>query len=289
LPWGGTYTANGFALVSGKSTLEVELTLDYSGKTLYEATYVYIDGAFYLGEWTYYNYDMSTYDLRGTYKHNNTYSTQTALDLNNIRTFTDFNGSEYQIGYADSTESVEIFRRDIGASSTEYGTFTDKITIYAKDVTESGSCGCGEATGELGKKAVSVFSSSQIGGSGTANPETDELVYQTYEYILNEHAKTVEVDKYGVATRREYIENNDNTYTVKTITSGFTSDNPYSTEIFDADTNELISKTGLGVVSEVHDRTGDKDANWEETICYGGEDGTRSVYKEYFADNLIWE
>ena len=289
LPWGGTYTANGFALVSGKSTLEVELTLDYSGKTLYEATYVYIDGAFYLGEWTYYNYDMSTYDLRGTYKHNNTYSTQTALDLNNIRTFTDFNGSEYQIGYADSTESVEIFRRDIGASSTEYGTFTDKITVYAKDVSESGSCGCGEATGELGKKAVSVFSSPQIGGSGTANPNTDELVYQTYEYALNKNVKTLEVDKYGVATRREYIENNDNTYTVKTITSGFTSDNPYSTEIFDADTNELISKTGLGVVSEVHDRTGDKDANWEETICYGGEDGTRSVYKEYFADNLIWE
>ena len=289
LPWGGTYTANGFALVSGKSTLEVELTLDYSGKTLYEATYVYIDGAFYLGEWTYYNYDMSTYDLRGTYKHNNTYSTQTALDLNNIRTFTDFNGSEYQIGYADSTESVEIFRRDIGASSTEYGTFTDKITVYAKDVSESGSCGCGEATGELGKKAVSVFSSPQIGGSGTANPNTDELVYQTYEYALNKNVKTLEVDKYGVATRREYIENNDNTYTVKTITSGFTSDNPYSTEIFDADTNELISKTGLGVVSEVHDRTGDKDANWEETICYGGEDGTRSVYKEYFADNLIQE
>ena len=288
LPWGGTYTANGFALVSGKSTLEVELTLDYSGTTLYEATYVYIDGTFHLGEWTYYNRDMSEYDLRGTYKHNNTYSTQTALDSNNIRTFTDFNGSEYQIGYSDSTESVEIFRRDIGVASNEYGNQYDKITVYTKNL-EDGSCAsCGNAPEEYGQKAVSYFVSSQIGGSGGVN-NADTLLYQTYEYSLASGIKTLEVDKYGIVIRREYTDNNDGTYTLKEIRPGFTSENPYSTLVADKETNETISLTGLGVVDEYHYLDGDKDSYAYEEITYGSGVDTRTVYKEYENGNLIYE
>lgn len=286
LPWGGTYTANGFALVSGKSTLEVELTLDYSGTALYEATYVYIDGVFYLGEWTYYNRDMSDYDLRGTYRHNNTYSTQTALDSNNIRSFTDFNGSEYQIGYSDSTESVEIFRRDIGVASNEYGNQYDKITVYTKNL-EDGSCAsCGDAPEEYGQKAVSYFVSSQIGGYGGVNSNGgDTLLYQTYEYSLVGGIKTLEVDKYGIVIRREYTDNNDGTYTLKEIRPGFSSEEPYFTRTANKEDNSTISFTGAGVVNEYHTKTSNG-----KIVEYGYVGSGRTV--EYIYDdagNIISE
>lgn len=258
LPWGGTYVANNFSPVSGKTTLNVRVDLNATDKPLYEAAYVYISGTFYLTEWTYYKYDTSLYpyDLRGTYRYDNTYSTQSAL-VNNIRTVIDFDGCEYQICYGGDNNDKEIWRRKKGINSAEYGNQNDFIILYSDSVSNLNGAVVSDNSGPY---AVSYFSSN-ISESG-APKATDELLYQTYIYKDNVYGydyNAVEVDKFGIVTRIQGSESTDSDYILKTIKPGFNESQAYSVLANYNQNGFKYKLSGAGVVSVFY-----RDYNFED-------------------------
>lgn len=244
LPWGGSYTAENFQLISGKSQLWVQVFLNYSTSMLYQAKYIYINGSFVIQDWIYYDIDATTipYYQKGRYNANGTYATTSNIDDNNVVSLTETDGSLYRIGYSDPTMQTEVFRRYIGMNNSINGNIYDRIRVFSQDASGTISCGCGEQRLALGPNVESHFLSNQIGGNGGVS-SSDSLQYQLYDYNLTDSVKLLSVDEYGLATRYTYDEQS-NSYTVKTIRPGYTENEPFVTETLQYDNaGNLISDT----------------------------------------------
>lgn len=284
LPWGGSYTAENFQLISGKSQLWVQVFLNYSTSMLYQAKYIYINGSFVIQDWIYYDIDATTipYYQKGRHNANGTYATTSNIDDNNIVSLTETDGSLYRIGYSDPTMQTEVFRRYIGMNNSINGNIFDRIRVFSQDASGNISCGCGEQRLALGPNVESHFLSNQIGGNGGVS-SSDSLQYQLYDYNLTDSVKLLTVDAYGLAIRYSYDEQS-NSYTIKTIRPGYTESEPFMTETF-SNNNERLSLTGPGELNQ-HVTIGEN----ETTTIYGAENSGNFLTKKFDSSgNLIQE